>query len=267
MQKQQFQDMESVRPRFQGKTAIVLGGTSGIGFATCRMLVNEGAHVVACSRSLERCQQAQESMSSGPGMFTSVPVDVLDREGLKALFDAHSGFDYLVATATGGNRAIGSFLDMDMDGFQASFAKLWGYANAVRFGVPHLRSYAANSTQRAGSGSAVVLVSGSPARKCRPGSVALSCVGGAVENLVRALATELSTKNIRVNGVSPGLIDTPMFDSKGSEKAEFLIKSTAGNPIPRAGTPEEVAAAILFVLENEFVTGTIIDVDGGASVP
>ena len=165
-----------------------------------------------------------------------------------------------MAAATGGSRALGPFLEMDPDGFQHSFAKLWGYANAVRFGAPRM-----NHT----GGASIVLVSGSPARKCRPGYVALSCVGAAVENLVRALATELSDKNmnIRINGVSPGLIDTPMFDGKGDGRAEFLAQATASNPIPRPGTADEVASGILFALTNNFVTGTIIDVDGGAAVP
>ena len=177
---------------------------------------------------------------------------------MQQLFEQHKGFDYLVAAATGGSRALGPFLEMSMDGYKGSFVKLWGYANAVRFGAPHMKQ---------SGGASIVLVSGSPAKKCKPGYVALSCVGGAVENLVRALATELGPKKIRINSVSPGLIDTPMFDGKGDGKQEFLAKSTAGNPVARAGTADEVASGILFALTNDFVTGTIIDVDGGAAVP
>jgi len=64
--------------------------------------------------------------------------------------------------------------------------------------------------------------------------------------------------------VSPGLIDTPMSSLKGEERANFYQKGTSGHIIPRAGTTDEVAAAAIFLLENEFVTGTIVDVDGGA---
>lgn len=247
--------------RFQGKKAIVLGGTSGIGLATCHQLVQEGAAVVAYSRSPEKCQAAVrhvQSANSSPmsGTFEAHALDILDREKLQEAFRANDGFDYLVASATGGSRAMGPFLDMDMDGFQASFGKLWGYANAIRFGYPHMNE-----------GGSIVLLSGSPARKCKPGYVALSCVGGAVENLVRALAPELRDRKIRINGVSPGLIDTPMFDGKGDGKAAFLAKTTANNPIPRAGTADEVADGVLFCLANDFVTGTVLDVDGGAVVP
>lgn len=117
--------------RFQGKKAIVLGGTSGIGLATCRQLVQDGCNVIACSRSSDKCQAAIASLAevtskkAEAGTFTALPLDVLDREGIKAAFQKNDGFDYLVAAATGGSRAIGKFLEMDMDGFQASFAKLW----------------------------------------------------------------------------------------------------------------------------------------------
>jgi NAD(P)-dependent dehydrogenase (short-subunit alcohol dehydrogenase family) len=79
---------------------------------------------------------------------------------------------------------------------------------------------------------------------------------------VRGLAAELAPR--RINVVSPGLIDTPMFSHQGEERDAFLSGSTEGHIIPRAGNPEEVARGILFVLENDFVTGTTVDVDGGA---
>lgn len=241
---------------FTGKRALVLGGTSGIGLATCQMLVDRGANVIGFGRSEDKVRAAVETVktTTGGGTFDAKTVDVLDRDALESVFSSQAGFDYLVCTATGGGRAIGPFMEMDMDGFQMSFAKLWGYANAARFGVPHMSE----------SG-CVVLVSGSPAKKCKPGYVALSCVGAAVENLVLALAKEIAPR--RCVGVSPGLIDTPMFDGKGDGKAAFLAKATASNPVPRAGTAEEVAAGIVFALENPFCTGTVIDVDGGAAVP
>ncbi|MDX1738854.1 MAG: SDR family oxidoreductase, partial [Alphaproteobacteria bacterium] len=105
------------------------------------------------------------------------------------------------------------------------------------------------------------LVSGSPARKCGPGQIALSSVGGAVEAFVRGVAPELAPK--RINVVSPGLISTPMFGDDKEARDEQLGAKTANNLIPRPGKPEEVAQAILFVATNDFVTGTTVDVDGG----
>ena len=103
-------------------------------------------------------------------------------------------------------------------------------------------------------GGSITLVSGSPARKPRPGQVALASVGASVEQFVRTVAVEFAPKKVRVNCVSPGIIATPMFGEAGPPAG-----ATAGNLVPRPGQPEEVAKAILFVTENEFVTGTTVD--------
>lgn len=139
---------------------------------------------------------------------------------------------------------------MDMDGYQASFDKLWGYTNVVRLGTEYMSETGT-----------IVLVSGAPARKCKPGQIALSSVGAAVEAFVRGLAPEIAPR--RINVLSPGSIDTPMFPAKGDERTALYQQMTAGNLIPRAGTAEEAAKGIMFLIENDFVTGTTIDVDGG----
>ncbi len=114
--------------------------------------------------------------------------------------------------------------------------------------------------QAAADGS-ITLVSGSPARKIKSAQSALSCVGASVENLVRCLAVEMAP--IRVNAVSPGTVDTAMFDWMGEEKQEKLTAMTSTHLINRAGTSDEIAQGILFVMQNGFVTGTTVDVDGG----
>lgn len=227
----------------KGKKAIVFGGTSGIGLATSKALAAGGASVIAVSRNPDKAGEV-------PAGISLAKCDVLDREGLAKLFEAHSGFDILVSAATGGGRAIGPFLDMDMDGYQASFDKLWGYTNVVRLGTEHMSETGA-----------IVLVSGAPSRKCKPGQIALSSVGGAVEAFVRGLAPEIVPR--RINVMSPGSVDTPMFPAKGDERIALYQKMTVGNLIPRAGTAEEAAKGIMFLIENDFVTGTIVDVDGG----
>ena len=173
-----------------------------------------------------------------------------DRDALAKLFQELAPFDILVSAATGGSRAIGPFADMDMDGYMGSFDKLWGYANVVRFGVEHLSD----------DGS-IVLVSGSPARRCGPGQVALSSVGGAVEALSRAVAKEIGPK--RINVMSPGLIDTPMVPLSGKEREAHYERLTGNNLIARAGTADECAQGVVFLIQNDFVTGTTLAVDGG----
>ncbi|MCZ6486825.1 MAG: SDR family oxidoreductase [Gammaproteobacteria bacterium] len=228
---------------FKGKKAIIFGGTSGIGLEIAKLLRTAKAEVVTVSR---RGPISDEN----EGMQNEI-ADVQDRKALELLFEKHSGFDFLVNAATGGPRAVGPFLDMDLDGFQGSFAKLWGYVNSVRLGAPHMAK-----------DGAIVLLSGYPARKPRPGALAIGTVGNAVEGFIRLAAAEI--KPLRINGVCPGLIDTPMFAMEGEARENHFSSTTKDHLIPRVGKPEEVAAAAIFLLENAFVTGTIVDVDGGA---
>ena len=226
-----------------GKKAIVFGGTSGIGLSATQMLSDKGAHVVALSRNPEKFQNL-------PKNVTTRKMNVLDRDALEQFFQEIGEYDILVNSATGGARAVGPFLSMDLDGYRASFDKLWGYTNVVRYGTKYLKD----------NGN-IVLVSGSPARKCRSGQIAISSVGGAVEAFARGIAPEIAPK--RINIVSPGIIDTPMSPLQGKEREDYYKNTTNNNLIPRAGTPDEVATGIIFAIENEFITATTIDIDGG----
>lgn len=228
----------------KGRKALVFGGTSGIGLAAVQKLRERGAEVVAISRSPEK---ARDLLSSD---VTLEACDVRDRDALSELFARHAPFDILVCAATGGTRASGPFLEMDLDGYQGSFDKLWGYTNCVRLGTEHLSE-----------DGTIVLVSGAPARRAKPGQIALASVGAAVEQFCRVLAPEIAPK--RINVVSPGIVDTPMFGSDAAKRSTLLAGATASHLVPRPGTPGELADGILFLIENDFATGTTIDLDGG----
>ena len=230
-----------------GKRAVVFGGTSGIGLAIVDQLTAEGADVLAASRTAADAEKPE----GGAPRHT---VDVLDREALANFYADHGPFDIMVNTAVPSVRAQGPFAEMTLDGFQATFDKLWGYVNSVRLG---LASFNTNAS--------IVLVSGFPARKCPPGASAISTVGNAIEGFVRAIAPEISPR--RINAVSPGFIDTPLFPQEGVEREEFFQQATGTHPVPRPGTSAEVAQAVLFLLKNDFTTGTVVDVDGGATLP
>ena len=230
-----------------GKNVVVIGGTSGIGLATAIAASELGAHVWAAGRSAEHLDKAR---SATGGKVTLVQVDTHDDAGLTALFDQVGRIDHLVSAATGGTRTLKPFIEQTEEQFQAAFGKLWGYAKVARLGAKYVPQ-----------DGTITFVSGAPARRFKPNMSALSCVGGAVENMVRCLAVELSP--VRVNVVSPGIIDTALFDWMGAEKDTRVAAMTQGQLVKRIGRPEEVASALIYLMQNGYATGTTVDVDGG----
>ena len=233
-----------------GMNVVVIGGTSGIGLATAISSAQRGATVFAAGRSLDKIEACQASYPD----IQFRQVDTHDPEGLSVLFSEAGPIHHLVGAATGATRTNGPFMSQTDEQFRAAFDKFWGYTHVVRQGVPHLVEDAS-----------ITLVSGTPARKCNPGMISVSCTGCAVEGFVRALTPELAP--IRINGVAPGIIDTPMFDHFGEKKAATLDAIGANFPLGRVGQPEEVAEAILLCMSNTYMTGVVIDVDGGALLP
>lgn len=230
-----------------GKNVVIIGGTAGIGLATAVAAARMGANVWAAGRTEGHIETAK---AAADGAFKVVQADTHDAGSMEAIFRDVGTIDHLVSAAVGGERTLKPFLEQTEDQFKAAYDKLWGYAKVVRTGAPFLAE-----------DGAITLVSGSPARKISPATSALSCVGASVETMVRCLAVELAP--IRVNVVSPGTIATAMFDWMGEGKDDMLDKMTQGHLIKRAGTSEEVAAGLIFVMQNGFVTGTTVDVDGG----
>lgn len=230
-----------------GKNVVIIGGTAGIGLAAAQAAVEAGAKVWVAGRSQQHIDTAKALAN---GSFEVRQADTHNADQLKAIFEEVGTIDHLVSAAVGGERTLKPFLEQTEEQFKAAYDKLWGYGKVVRTGAPYLAA-----------DGAITLVSGSPARKVAVGQSPLSCVGASVENMVRCLAVEMAP--IRVNVVSPGTINTPMFDHFGEKKAETLAVMTQSHLIKRAGTPEEVAEGILFVMQNKFVTGTTVDVDGG----
>lgn len=236
--------MQSLR----NKKVVVIGGTSGIGLAVVKAAAEMGAIVYGAGRTQENIDRAIDQC---PASVKFRIADTHDVKSLKALFDEVGEIDHLVSAATGAQRTIAPFTQQSDEQFAAAFQKFWGYTHVVRNGEPYVAS----------TGS-ITLVSGSPARKYKTGSSSLSCTGGAVEAFIKALAVEIAPK--RINGVSPGLIETAMWDGFGDNKQQQLADMTAHMPLGRVGQPEEVANGIIFAMTTNYATGTIVDVEGGA---
>jgi len=229
---------------------VVMGGSSGIGLATVRQLAARGAAVVATGRDAGRLRDAVGALGREARVTTSA-VDARDRASLDAFFAQQDGLDHLVLTLSGGEGA-GPFAQLDLAALRRGFEdKFWPQVEAAQAAMPYLRA-----------GGSITFVSAISARIARPGTAGLAAINGAIEAMVGTLARELAPS--RVNAVSPGVIDTSWWDRMPAQaKAELFRQEAAALPVARVGQPDDVAQAILLLVENGFVTGTVLACDGG----
>jgi len=215
---------------------VSIGGSSGIGLATARLAVQAGWDVIVASREPRRADVDAEL----------VELDVTDGAAVRAFFGSLGPIDHLVSSTVA--RAGGLAKELDLDAARLAFeTKLWGPLAAI---------------QAADVRGSIVLLSGVAASTPMPGASSTAAVNGAVEALVRTLAVELAP--VRVNAVSPGVIDTPTWAGMPADQREALFTRLAGVlPAGRIGGPEDVADGIWHLLTNQFVTGTVLHVDGG----
>jgi NAD(P)-dependent dehydrogenase (short-subunit alcohol dehydrogenase family) len=230
-----------------GQKVVIIGGSSGIGLATARSAVESGAHVVIASRSQEKIEQAVLEIG---GTVESHVLDVTNEEDVKNFFQKVGAFDHLVLTA--GSGVAGAFLDLDVAVAKQAFeTKFWGQYTAAKYGAPHLKA----------EGS-ITLVSGALSQKPMAGLSTLAVINSAVETLSKALAIELSP--IRVNAVSPGTVKTPAYGWMNAEQQQAYYAAIAESlPAKRVGEPDDLAASILYLMQNRFTTGTVLEVNGG----
>lgn len=226
---------------------VVLGGTSGIGYAVALACGQAGAKVTIGSRDAARVAAAVRTLSA---TAASRDVDATDRGALDGFFAGAGALDHLVLSVSSGGGA-GLFRELDMDGLRRALdGKFWAYVNAVQAALPHL----------ARQGTITMITAGS-ARVATPATAGLAASNGALNAMVPTLALELAP--VRVNAVCPGIITTPIFERWTDElRGEFTRRAEAA-PAGRPGRPDEVAQVVVMLLENEFVTGTLLDVDGG----
>ena len=182
--------------------------------------------------------------------ITAETVDVTDDASIAAFADRVGPVDHLVSTVSA--RARGKLADLDRAKLQLSFdTKVIGPAMLAKHFAPLLNE-----------GGSIVLFSGVNAFKVNVGYLGVAITNGAVDFLTRSLAVELAP--IRVNAVSPGVIDTGAWDSLGEDgKRDYFAHISATNPAGRIGTVDDVAEAVLFALTNTFLTGVTLKVDGG----
>lgn len=227
---------------------VVIGGSSGMGLATTKRLALEGAHVVIASRSEEKLKA---TLSEIQGKAEAKSLDFTDEEGVRSFFEWVGPFDHLVLMGAG-LPAWGKLEEIQTAELESAFmSKFWGFLFCAKYAAPHLRK----------NGSMLFTIGGA-ARSAIPGTAGVAAVNGAILCMAFTLAKELAP--IRVNILSPGLVDTPAYNWMSAEEKRDFFKQMGGNlPVGRVGKPDEIAEAAYYLVMNDFTTGAVLDVDGG----
>jgi NAD(P)-dependent dehydrogenase (short-subunit alcohol dehydrogenase family) len=229
-----------------GKKVVVVGGSSGIGFSTAELARSEGAEVIIASHNPERLNAAAAKLG-----VTAMAADVTSDDSIASLFKKCGPVDHVVLTAA--QLRTGPFKTVAMEDVRATMeSKFWGAWRVAR-------------SAEISAGGSLTLVSGFLSVRPRPNSAIVGAANGALESLARSLALELAP--VRVNAVSPGIIDTPIRAAMPEQaRKDMLAKTAAALPVGRVGTGEDIARQILAFMTIGFATGSIVYLDGGALI-
>jgi NAD(P)-dependent dehydrogenase (short-subunit alcohol dehydrogenase family) len=244
--------------RYEGKKVVIIGGTSGIGLATAKMLLDGGARVLVTGRSQAGLESAQKELGKGGVVVSSDARSLTDIDALasrvKAEFDT---FDLLFV-----NAGLGLFAPLEHT-TETTFDEMFNLnAKGPFFAVQKL-------SPLMNQGGAVVLTTSTANIKGMPLIAAYGGAKAALRSFARTFAAELLPRGIRVNAVSPGPTETPIIGKAFPDKdvaAQLTAQMTEAIPMKRFGTAEEQAKAVLFLaFDATFTTGAEFPVDGGWS--
>jgi NAD(P)-dependent dehydrogenase (short-subunit alcohol dehydrogenase family) len=233
-------------PSLRGQRVVVLGGSSGIGYAVAEAALADGAEVIIGSSKPANVEAAVAKLGKGA---SGAAANMRDEAEVQAFFAGVGAFDHLAYTAGDWDRAqAGPVAELDFAAAASGMeVRFWGALRAVKHALPHLSP--------AGS---ITFTDGVRTHKPGKGMPLSSAFGGAIEHLAKGLAVDLAP--IRVNAVCPGLILTDVWNNVPAER---LAKMTAGFPLPHAGDPADVAQAYVYLMKGGYTTGQILVVDGG----
>ncbi len=226
----------------------IIGGSSGIGLATARRLLALDYRVTITGRNEQRLNVAKEALK---GDLAALVMDAADTESVENAFARIGAFDHLVL-ALGNGKEFGPFASMKLADVRQGFEeKVYPHFACAQAAIPFLHK-----------GGSVTFVSAVSAHAAMPGTAGIGAANAAVAALVPILAAEL--RPLRVNGVSPGVIDTPWWDFLSKDqKMPIFADYASKTPVARVGQPEDVAQAIAFLISDSFMSGHVMICDGG----
>jgi NAD(P)-dependent dehydrogenase (short-subunit alcohol dehydrogenase family) len=241
--------------KLEGKVAIITGGASGIGLATAQAFIEKGAIVVIADFNEEAGKTAEQQLSEKGGEILYLNVNVADEKSVENLVtetvNRFGRIDILI-----NNAGIGGLTPSHELTFKQYNKIISVNLNGVFFTAKHV----IREMLKTGGGS-IVNTGSIFSTVGEPGALAYTASKGAVSNLTKTLALEYAHKNIRVNAVCPGFLETGTVnrEANGISYDELVAR----HPLGRLGKPEEIAHAIVFLCENDFVTGSTLMIDGG----
>ena len=224
-----------------GKTVIIIGGSSGMGLAAAKMALEQGARVTIASRSTAKLTAVQ---TAHPDIKTAV-CDITRPNDITHLFSRFDRVDHVFVTA--GALITGKLIHSELVTLRTIIdQRIWALALIVKSAVPKMKD------------GSMTFISGTWATRPPADGAFISAALAAVEALARGLALELAP--IRVNAISPGLIDTPSLEN-GRAQAERWAQTSL--PLKRMGQVDEIASAAIMLMTHTYITGEILHIDGG----
>jgi NAD(P)-dependent dehydrogenase (short-subunit alcohol dehydrogenase family) len=233
----------------EGKTVMILGGSSGLGFATAQAAAYDGAKVVIVSGNQSRIDEALKSL---PENCSGHAVDLGKEENIKDFFDSVETFDHLVYTA-GENLILNTINETEINDARQFFTlRYWGAFAAVKYAAKKIKA-----------GGSINLTGGIASPRPGSGWAVAASICGAMEGFTRAMAVELAP--VRVNLVSPGVVKTNLWNSMSDEDRNNLYVGVGESlPVKRVGEASDIAQAFLYTMKQQYGTGQVIVVDGGS---
>src|ERR1700731_1610305 len=233
------------------RTAVVVGGASGIGRAIAHALANDrdaNRRVTVADRNTEGARAVATELGDP---HTAATVDVTDEDAVRALFEQADALDVVVNTA--GYSGVGLITDLAVEDFRSVVdVCLTGAFLVIKHGAPRLRD-----------GGALVSISSLNARQPAAAMSAYCAAKAGLSMLTQVAALELAPRGIRVNAVAPGFVHTPLTDP-ATQIPGLLEEYLENTPLGRAGTPEDIAEAVVFLCKATWLTGEVLDLNGGA---